>query len=141
MTQAAAQAFTTAGISAGLLILAYALKRFEVIKLLSALKFWVKQPDCEGHVRVSSRGERLSRSCASAETSEYAPPFRALRLAYLTTQYPAGSHTFIRRELIELGRRGHHLLRLAIRRATGPLPNQADRAEQSNAWHTLWSRC
>jgi hypothetical protein len=33
MTQAAAQAFTTAGISAGLLILAYALKRFEVIKL------------------------------------------------------------------------------------------------------------
>ncbi len=137
MTQAAAQAFTTAGISADLLILAYALKRLGVIKLVGVLKFWVKQPDCEGHVRVSSRSERLSRSCTSAEISEYAPPFRALRLAYLTTHYPAVSHTFIRRELIELERRGHHVLRLAIRRAAGPLPDPADRAEQSKTLHCL----
>jgi hypothetical protein len=112
MTQAAAQAFRTAGMSAGLLILAYALRRFEVIKLLGVMKFWVKQRDCEGHVR---RSERLSRSCTNAEISEYAPPFRALRLAYLTTHYPAVSHTFIRRELIELERRGHHVLQLASR--------------------------
>ena len=134
MPHAAAQAFTTAGISAGVVILAYALKRFEVIKLLGVLKFWVKQPDCEGHGR---RCERLSRSCTSAEISEYAPPFRALRLAYLTTQYPAVSHTFIRRELVELERRGHHVLRLAIRRVAGPLPDPADSAEQSKTLHCL----
>jgi colanic acid/amylovoran biosynthesis glycosyltransferase len=135
MTHAAAQAFTTAGISAGLLVLAYALKTSEVIKLLGILKFWVKRPDCE--VRVPSRSERLSRSRTNADISAYASASRALRLAYLTTQYPAVSHTFIRRELLELERRGHHILRLAIRSTATPLPDPADRAEEPKTLHCL----
>ena len=46
-----------------------------------------------------------------------ATPKSALRIAYLTTEYPKVSHTFIRREILELERRGHHVLRLAIRGA------------------------
>ena len=37
------------------------------------------------------------------------------KLAYLINQYPKVSHSFIRREIIALERRGWHILRLAIR--------------------------
>ncbi len=53
-----------------------------------------------------------------------------MRLAYLTTEYPAVSHTFIRRELLELERRGHSILRLSVRTAKPDLPDPADRAER-----------
>jgi len=58
-------------------------------------------------------------------------PKRSLRLAYLTTEYPKVSHTFIRREILELERRGHHVLRLAIRGSSGAIADQADREEAS----------
>ncbi len=54
---------------------------------------------------------------------------RPLRLAYFTNQYPAVSHTFIRRELLELERRGHHVARHAIRPAAGALVDPGDLAE------------
>ena len=40
-----------------------------------------------------------------------------MRLAYLMTTYPKVSHTFIRREIVEIESRGHSVLRLAV----GPL--------------------
>ena len=52
-----------------------------------------------------------------------------MRLAYLTTRYPAVSHTFIRRELRELEARGHHVLRLSIRPPAIDLVDPLDRAE------------
>ena len=52
-----------------------------------------------------------------------------LRIAYLTTEYPKVSHTFIRREILELERRGHQVLRLAIRGAGGAVADAADRDE------------
>ncbi|MFT5732080.1 MAG: colanic acid/amylovoran biosynthesis glycosyltransferase [Planctomycetota bacterium] len=39
-----------------------------------------------------------------------------MRIAYLTTDYPKVSHTFIRRELLALESRGHEIQRLSIRR-------------------------
>lgn len=53
-----------------------------------------------------------------------------MRVAYLTTQYPKVSHTFIRRELRELERRGHVVLRLAIRAPESAPVDPEDRAEQ-----------
>lgn len=52
-----------------------------------------------------------------------------LRIAYLTTEYPKVSHTFIRREILELERRGHHVVRMAIRGAGGAIADAADREE------------
>ena len=52
----------------------------------------------------------------------------ALRLAFLTTVYPTVSHTFIRREIHALERRGHHVSRLSIRPA-GVLADPVDVAE------------
>jgi colanic acid/amylovoran biosynthesis glycosyltransferase len=54
-----------------------------------------------------------------------------LRIAYLTTEYPKVSHTFIRREIVELERRGHHMLRLAIRSSNGAIADAADQEEAS----------
>lgn len=53
-----------------------------------------------------------------------------LRIAYLTTVYPSVSHTFIRRELLEMERRGHTVLRLSIRRSDVQLVDPLDREEQ-----------
>jgi len=54
---------------------------------------------------------------------------RRLRLAYLTTEYPKTSHTFIRREIEGLERRGHHVLRLSVREAPDPVVDPADKRE------------
>ncbi len=57
------------------------------------------------------------------------PASTKLRLAYLTTEYPKVSHTFVRREIAELERRGHEVVRLSVRPPGGPLVDPADRAE------------
>jgi colanic acid/amylovoran biosynthesis glycosyltransferase len=60
---------------------------------------------------------------------------RAMRLAYLTTEYPKVSHTFIRREIHELERRGHSVLRLAIR--GGAVADALDHAELEMTFRCL----
>ncbi len=60
-----------------------------------------------------------------------------MRLAYLTTTYPAVSHTFIRRELLEVERRGHRVLRLSIRPTNGALADPLDQEEQAKTLHCL----
>jgi len=52
-----------------------------------------------------------------------------MKLAYLTAQYPKVSHTFIRREIAELERRGHRILRLAIRSPENQVVEPADLEE------------
>lgn len=47
-----------------------------------------------------------------------------MKLAYLTTEYPAVSHTFIRREILELEKRGHQILRFSIRKPTNCIDQQ-----------------
>src|SRR5262245_49553991 len=53
-------------------------------------------------------------------------PQEPLRIAYLATEYPKVSHTFIRREILELERRGHSILRFAVRHgeAVDPIDRQ-----------------
>jgi colanic acid/amylovoran biosynthesis glycosyltransferase len=72
-------------------------------------------------------------------TPETTPSREPLRLAYLTTEYPKVSHTFIRREILELERRGHRVLRLAIRDSQGAIADPADQAEEAKTFHVL--RC
>jgi glycosyltransferase involved in cell wall biosynthesis len=55
----------------------------------------------------------------------------------LTNQYPAVSHTFIRRELQEIERRGHEVHRFAIRRAAVPPVDPADKLEDSRTFYVL----
>ena len=50
-------------------------------------------------------------------------------LAYLTTEYPKTSHTFIRREILELERSGQPVIRLAIRESDSPAVDPADIVE------------
>ena len=50
-------------------------------------------------------------------------------IGYLTTEYPKPSHTFVRRELLALERRGWTIERLTIRPFAGQLADPADIAE------------
>ena len=61
----------------------------------------------------------------------------AMRLAYLTTAYPEVSHTFIRREIHELERRGHTVLRLSVRRPTSRLVDPRDLEEEPRTQYLL----
>jgi len=63
-----------------------------------------------------------------------------MRLAYLVTQYPKVSHTFIRREILELERRGHRVLRLAIRRPADDVVDAVDREEHEKTIYCLSQR-
>jgi glycosyltransferase involved in cell wall biosynthesis len=65
------------------------------------------------------------------------PEKRRLRIAYLTTQYPAVSHTFIRRELLEIERRGHEVHRLAIRTSPSAPVDPVDKDEFAKTFHIL----
>jgi glycosyltransferase involved in cell wall biosynthesis len=51
-----------------------------------------------------------------------------MRIAYLTTEYPALSHSFIRREIVAMEALGHQVARFSIRSA-GRLRSAEDRAE------------
>lgn len=55
-----------------------------------------------------------------------------LRLAYLTSAYPEVSHTFIRREIQELERRGHQVRRLSIRPSSSTLVDPIDQSESAS---------
>jgi glycosyltransferase involved in cell wall biosynthesis len=65
----------------------------------------------------------------TAASAAVTPDRRRVRLAYLTTQYPKVSHTFIRREIRALEERGHSILRLAIRAGGDALADPADEQE------------
>jgi glycosyltransferase involved in cell wall biosynthesis len=62
-----------------------------------------------------------------------------MRVAYLTNQYPATSHTFIRREIVALEARGHTVLRYSIRKPMDPLEDREDVAEFGRTRHLLAS--
>ena len=57
---------------------------------------------------------------------------KPMTLAYLTTQYPKVSHTFIRREIRELETRGHRILRVAIRSPADAVVDPLDVEEAGN---------
>lgn len=57
------------------------------------------------------------------------PPVKRMRVAYLTTQYPAVSHSFIRREIAAVEKAGMPVSRYSVRRAPADLPDPRDRAE------------
>jgi glycosyltransferase involved in cell wall biosynthesis len=63
-----------------------------------------------------------------------------VRIAYLTTAYPEVSHTFIRREIAELERRGHEIVRLSVRRPTSELVDPLDQAERPRTTYLLAER-
>jgi glycosyltransferase involved in cell wall biosynthesis len=60
-----------------------------------------------------------------------------LSLAYLTTAYPAVSHTFIRRELLEIERRGHFVMRLSLRCDSKNLVDPLDIEEEKKTFCCL----
>lgn len=60
-----------------------------------------------------------------------------MKLAYILNTYPEGSHTFIRREIAALERRGFDVLRFAMRKPSGALVDPLDRAEQAKTHFVL----
>ncbi len=60
-----------------------------------------------------------------------------MRIAYFTNQYPAPSHTFIRREIVALEARGHRVERYAVRPFRGALKDPEDVEEARRTRHIL----
>lgn len=58
-------------------------------------------------------------------------------VAYLINQYPSVSHTFIRREIAALERRGHEVHRIALRGWDGHLLDKADLEERTRTRYVL----
>ena len=90
--------------------------------------------------RLTGRRSRII-EYKGARTSTGGEPIAAasgmMRLAYLTTGYPEVSHTFVRREILELERRGHHVLRLSIHRPDSDLVDPADIDEAKQTFYVL----
>lgn len=62
---------------------------------------------------------------------------RGLRLAYLASEYPKVSHTFVRREILELERLGFFVLRVSIRDCRADLVDPVDVAEATKTFFCL----
>lgn len=60
-----------------------------------------------------------------------------MRIAYLVNQYPAVSHSFIRREIHALERLGFDVMRISIRGWDRPLADEEDRAERTRTRYVL----
>jgi glycosyltransferase involved in cell wall biosynthesis len=63
-----------------------------------------------------------------------------MHIAYLVNTYPRASHTFIRREIAALERRGHTVHRFAMRSDRAALKDAADLAEDARTEHILKNR-
>ena len=60
-----------------------------------------------------------------------------LRVAYLVNQYPKVSHSFIRREILALERRGVEVLRIALRGWDGEVVRPSDAHERERTRYVL----
>jgi colanic acid/amylovoran biosynthesis glycosyltransferase len=60
-----------------------------------------------------------------------------LKIAYFVNQYPKVSHTFIRREILALERRGFEVQRVALRGWDTPVPDEEDRTERDRTHYVL----
>ncbi len=60
-----------------------------------------------------------------------------MRVAYLTNQYPKVSHTFIRREIVELEKQGVEVLRFAFRGWDAEVADEQDESEREKTRYTL----
>src|SRR5947199_9372216 len=60
-----------------------------------------------------------------------------MRIAYLINQYPKVSHSFIRREIRALERRGIEIMRIALRGWNDELVDEADEAERARTRYVL----
>src|SRR5712664_4532998 len=60
-----------------------------------------------------------------------------MRIAYLVNQYPKISHSFIRREILALERRGFDITRIALRGWDGELVDKQDQAEREQTRYVL----
>lgn len=60
-----------------------------------------------------------------------------MKIGYIVNTYPSPSHTFIRREIAALERRGLSVHRFAMRAHDGPLSDPADRAEAARTEYVL----
>jgi colanic acid/amylovoran biosynthesis glycosyltransferase len=60
-----------------------------------------------------------------------------MRIAYLVNQYPTVSHTFIRREILALERRGVEVMRIALRGWDGELVDVEDQLERERTRYVL----
>jgi colanic acid/amylovoran biosynthesis glycosyltransferase len=58
-----------------------------------------------------------------------------MRIAYLVNQYPAVSHSFIRREILELERSGVDVVRIALLGWAGTIVDDADRRELERTFY------
>lgn len=64
-------------------------------------------------------------------------PSTNVRIAYLTTTYPSVSHTFIRRELVELERQVGEVSRFAIRHTPYDIVDPDDKREDGKTFRVL----
>jgi glycosyltransferase involved in cell wall biosynthesis len=62
-----------------------------------------------------------------------------LKVAYLINDYPKVSHSFIRREIQSLERRGFQVQRIAVRGWKDPLPDESDQHERAKTQYVLRS--
>lgn len=60
-----------------------------------------------------------------------------MKIAYFVNQYPKVSHTFIRREILALERRGFEVQRVALRGWDTPVPDEEDRTERDRTRYVL----
>lgn len=60
-----------------------------------------------------------------------------MRIAYLINQYPKGSHTFIRREILALERLGFEVQRISLRGWDSWCPDEQDQREHAKTQYVL----
>jgi len=91
--------------------------------------------DCLSSTDEHHAGRLLNDMPCIADTAPLRPG-RCLHIAYLTTEYPKASHTFIRREIVALEKLGHRIERFSVR-SGGAIVDPADHLEASKTTYLL----
>jgi colanic acid/amylovoran biosynthesis glycosyltransferase len=85
---------------------------------------------CSEHREISDQEIHNLQELAQQQ-SAVSQTKQPLKIGFLTSEYPKASHTFIRRELLALEKRGHEIARLSVRDASSTVVDPADKSEAS----------
>ena len=105
--------------------------------LWAIARCWQRSMCWDTSPRAGARSSSCAIVCSGARRVLSNTSDITMRVAYLVNQYPAVSHSFIRREILALERRGVEIMRVALRGWDSELVGGEDQLERERTRYVL----
>src|SRR5215475_4621964 len=103
----------------------------------ASARCWPRSRYFHVFLKGAARSNFCATSCSGDSRVSSSTSSSVMRIAYLVNQYPMVSHSFIRREILALERRGLEITRISLRGWKAELPDDTDQLERKRTRYVL----